>query len=532
METNFNSQNTGDSGSDNLETKINRLNFIIEQERKAREQAENELKDFRFYYENLFSNNSQPMWIYDLETLRFLDVNSAATEHYGFSKEEFLSMTLLDIRPKEDAELLLRDVENTMNTYNNAGIWRHIKKNGETIFVEIVSHSLIFNNRRARHVKVNDITHRLKVENALKDNEIILKLFIENAPASLAMFDINMRYITCSRRWLTEYSIKDETIIGKSHYEVFPEIGDYWKGIHQRALNGDIIIKDCDEFIREDGTSQFLRWEVRPWLFSNGSIGGVVIFSEDITEKLRLEAETLEAKNRAIQSDKLKSAFLANISHEIRTPLNGILGFSEILQSGSVSEDEGKEYLQIIDSCGKRMLNTINNIVNISLLDSGLIKINYSVFNINDLLDYLYKYFTIQAVNQNLEFRTQTKLSTDEALINSDYDKVLSVLYNMVENSFKFTESGYITVCCKKRDGKFIELEVLDTGIGIPEEQQPYIFEKYRQGSEKFSRNYEGSGVGLYISKAYIELLGGEISFESIPGKGTSFRFTIPLKQH
>lgn len=346
------------------------------------------------------------------------------------------------------------------------------------------------------------------------------------------MFDINMRYITCSRRWLTEYSIKDETIIGKSHYEVFPEIGDYWKGIHQRALNGDIIIKDCDEFIREDGTSQFLRWEVRPWLFSNGSIGGVVIFSEDITEKLRLEAETLEAKNRAIQSDKLKSAFLANISHEIRTPLNGILGFSEILQSGSVSEDEGKEYLQIIDSCGKRMLNTINNIVNISLLDSGLIKINYSVFNINDLLDYLYKYFTIQAVNQNLEFRTQTKLSTDEALINSDYDKVLSVLYNMVENSFKFTESGSITVCCKKRDGKFIELEVLDTGIGIPEEQQPYIFEKYRQGSEKFSRNYEGSGVGLYISKAYIELLGGEISFESIPGKGTSFRFTIPLKQH
>lgn len=130
METNFNSQNTGDSGSDNLETKINRLNFIIEQERKAREQAENELKDFRFYYENLFSNNSQPMWIYDLETLRFLDVNSAATEHYGFSKEEFLSMTLLDIRPKEDAELLLRDVENTMNTYNNAGIWRHIKKTG------------------------------------------------------------------------------------------------------------------------------------------------------------------------------------------------------------------------------------------------------------------------------------------------------------------------------------------------------------------------------------------------------------------
>lgn len=528
METNFNSQNTGDSGSDNLETKINRLYFIIEQERKAREQAENELKDFRFYYENLFSNNSQPMWIYDLETLRFLDVNSAATEHYGFSKEEFLSMTLLDIRPKEDAELLLRDVENTMNTYNNAGIWRHIKKNGETIFVEIVSHSLIFNNRRARHVKVNDITHRLKVENALKDNEIILKLFIENAPASLAMFDINMRYITCSRRWLTEYSIKDETIIGKSHYEVFPEIGDYWKGIHQRALNGDIIIKDKDKFIRADGTVLFTKWEVRPWKYSNGKIGGIVIFTEDITEQTKLIEETIEAKNRAVKSDKLKSEFLANISHEMRTPLNGILGFSELLTEKDITEEEKCEYIRIINDSGAKMLKTIDNIVNISLIDSGLLQLNKTKFNVNNLLETICKAFTIDAAVKKLSFKCNSLINNDDAEIFADFEKLSAVVYNIVDNSIKFTEEGEVTIsgCLKE---KVLEISITDTGIGIQAETQKHLFEKFSQGGEDLYKNFEGSGIGLYISKSYTDIMNGNITFSSTPGKGSTFTVTIPL---
>lgn len=529
METNNTKTGNDDSGVGDLKQRIKQLNFIIEQETKAREQAENELKDFRFYYENLFSNNSQPMWIYDLETLRFLEVNEAAINHYGYSKNEFLSMTLLDIRPAEDAESLLKDVDNTVNTYNNAGIWRHRKKSGEILFVEIVSHSLIFNNRRARHVRVNDITKRLAVENELKNNQAILKLFIENAPASLAMFDKNMCYITCSKRWIKNFSLPHDNIEGRCHYDIFPEIGNYWKEVHQRALNGEVLTKNQDEFIRANGKTMYVKWEVRPWFFHNGSIGGIIIFSDDITEMILMEQETTEARNRAIKSDKLKSAFLANISHEIRTPLNGILGFSEILQSEELSNEEEKEYLQIIEACGNRMLSTINNIVNISLIDSGLVAVNYTSFDLTELLEYLHKYFRLQTVNKHLDFLILNLLKPEEQKISSDYDKLLAVLYNLIENSIKFTDSGSIEITCRKSDS-FIEFSVKDTGIGIDAEQQAHIFEKFRQGSDQLTRNYEGAGVGLYLSKAYIELLGGQISFVSTPGNGTTFSFKIPTR--
>lgn len=528
METNNTQTGNNDRGVDDLEQRIKQLNFIIEQETKARKQAESELNDFRFYYENLFSNNSQPMWIYDLENLRFLEVNEAAINHYGYSREEFLSMNLVDIRPDEDAESLLTDVENTVNTYNNAGVWRHLKKSGEIIYVEIVSHSLIFNNRRTRHVIINDITKRLSVENELKNNQAILKLFIENAPASLAMFDKNMCYITCSKRWITNFSLPFGNIEGKCHYDIFPEIGSYWKDVHQRALNGEILTKKQDKFVRANGNIMYVKWEVRPWFFHNGSIGGIIIFSDDITEKILMEQETNEARNRAIQSDKLKSAFLANISHEIRTPLNGILGFSEILQSEDLSNEEEKEYLQIIEACGNRMLSTINNIVNISLIDSGLVAVNYTYFDLTELLEYLHKYFRLQTVNKHLDFQILNLLKSDEQKINSDYDKLLAVLYNLIENSIKFTDGGSIEISCRKADN-FIEFSVKDTGVGIDAVHQAHIFEKFRQGSDQLSRNYEGAGVGLYLSKAYIELLGGDISFESTPGKGSTFKITIPV---
>lgn len=527
LETHNDNKANVNAGCDHLDKRISKLNFLIEQEKKAREQVESELKDFKVYYENLFSNNSQPMWIYDLETLKFLDVNEAAVMHYGYSKAEFRSMTLMDIRPKEDIERLHKDVEETRNTYNNAGVWRHIKKNGDTIFVEIVSHALIFNNRRARHVRINDITEKLAAENALKDNEAVLKLFIENAPASLAMFDKNMCYITCSKRWIGNFSLPYNNLAGMCHYDIFPEISSHWREIHRRAMNGEVLTNDVDEFVRASGKVHYVRWEVRPWTYSDGKIGGIVIFSEDITEKIHMEKETLDARNKAVMSDKLKSAFLANISHEIRTPLNGILGFSEILQSEELTNEEKNEYLQIIEACGNRMLSTINNIVNISIIDSGLIEVNYSQININELLDYLYKYFHLQASSKHIEFHVISELKKEEAVVKSDYDKVLAVLYNLIENSLKFTEKGSINVLCRKA-GSIIEFTINDTGSGIMPEQKPYIFEKFRQGSERLSRNYEGSGVGLYLSKAYIDLLGGEISFESNPGHGTSFRFTIP----
>lgn len=489
---------------------------------------EKELSEYKTYYENIFNNNSQPMWIYEIETLRILDVNDAAVQHYGYTRTEFLSMTIMDIRPTEDIDALLDDVMKVHNTYNNAGIWRHLKKNGEIIYVEIISHALIYNSLNARHVSANDITQRLQAENNIRDNEEINKLFIENVPASLAMFDRDMNYITCSKRWLSGFSLKEESLTGRNHYEVFPEISEEWKRVHQRGLNGEVLSKDKDKFIRADGTVFFTKWEVRPWKYSNGKIGGIVIFTEDITEQTKLIEETIEAKNRAVKSDKLKSEFLANIRHEMRTPLNGILGFSELLTEKDITEEEKCEYIRIINDSGAKMLKTIDNIVNISLIDSGLLQLNKTKFNVNNLLETICKAFTIDAAVKKLSFKCNSLINNDDDEIFADFEKLSAVVYNIVDNSIKFTEEGEVTIsgCLKE---KVLEISITDTGIGIQAETQKHLFEKFSQGGEDLYKNFEGSGIGLYISKSYTDIMNGNITFSSTPGKGSVFVITIPL---
>lgn len=485
-----------------------------------------ELENSRIFYDNLFKNNSQPMWIYDLETLRFLDVNNAAINHYGYSREEFLSMTIADIRPPEDVNALIKDVKSTTKRYNNAGVWKHLKKNGELISVEIVSHSLTFNSRKARHVRVTDITEWEKLEQSLKDNDIILKLFIENAPASLAMFDREMNYITHSKRWVKDYNLKEENLTGRCHYDVFPEIGDDWKDLHRRGMNGEVLINERDEFRRADGSLQILRWEVRPWLFSNGETGGIIVFTEDITEETVLSEEIIEAKNRAEEGDRLKSAFLANISHEIRTPLNSILGFSELLRDDDLTKKEMKEYLDIINLSGNRMLNTINNIISISKIESGKLKRSESTFSIKDMLQYLERYFRFQAESKRLNFFIKSEVSPKSDVLTTDYEKLMTILYNLIENAIKYTQNGGIEVICREDSGKIVFI-IKDTGIGISGDQQKSLFGLFRQADAKHSRHYEGSGIGLYLCKTYVKLLGGCIDFESIPGMGSTFRVIL-----
>lgn len=491
-------------------------------------QLEKELSEYKTYYENMFNNNSQPMWIYEIETLKILDVNDAAVQHYGYSRTEFLSMTIMDIRPTEDIDTLLDDVLKIQKTYNNAGIWRHLKKNGEIIYVEIISHALSFNSLNARHVRALDVTQRLKIENEILDNEEINKLFIEYVPASLAMFDLEMNYITCSRRWLSSFSIKEESLKGRNHYEVFPEISEEWRKIHQRGQNGEVISREKEKFVRADGNVMYTKWEVRPWKYSNGEIGGIIIFTEDITEQTKLIEETIEAKNKAIKSDKLKSEFLANISHEMRTPLNGILGFSELLTDDDLTAEEKSEYIRIINESGAKMLKTIDNIVKISLIDSGLLQLNKTSFNVNNLLNTICKAFKIDAAVKNLSFKCHSEISNADAEIFADFEKLSAVIYNIAENAIKFTEEGEVTVLGRLEDN-VLEFSITDTGIGIPPETQKHLFVKFSQGGEDLYKNFEGSGIGLYMSKSYVDIMNGNISFSSTPGKGSTFKITIPL---
>lgn len=250
-------------------------------------------------------------------------------------------------------------------------------------------------------------------------------------------------------------------------------------------------------------------------------------FNADITERFQAQQELIIAKEKAEENNRLKTAFLANLSHEIRTPLNSILGFAELLNEPHISHKELKEYASFIDKGGKRMLNIINDLIDISKIESGLVEIFLSSFNLNEQIADVYGFFKQEAEQKKIKISIIKGLSDNESEIHSDKDKVNAVLINLVKNALKFSHEGTIEICYEKK-GEILEFCVKDTGIGIQPDHQSIIFDRFRQANETITRNYDGSGLGLSISKAYIELLNGKIWVESEFGKGSKFFFTIP----
>lgn len=261
--------------------------FAIIRDITARKKAEEAIKESEEKYRYLFNNNPAYIMIWDLETLKILEINNAVLDKYGYSKEEWSSMSVLDYRPKEEHQKIKDFAKHILNgdEYIIKRNWRHYKKNGEEMIMEITSHKIDYNNRKAILSLANDVTNQVKAEAKLREREAQLDLFIEHSPASLAMFNNEMHYITTSHRWIEDYNLSGQDIIGKSHYEVFPEIGQEWRDIHQRCLQGAIEKKEEDSFIRANGSLDWMKWEIRPWYKYSGEIGGIIMFTEVITER-------------------------------------------------------------------------------------------------------------------------------------------------------------------------------------------------------------------------------------------------------
>ncbi len=241
----------------------------------------------------------------------------------------------------------------------------------------------------------------------------------------------------------------------------------------------------------------------------------------------KAEAELIKAKEKAEESDRLKSAFLANMSHEIRTPMNGILGFAELLKTQKLSGEEQHEYLGIIEKSGARMLNIINEIVDISRIESGQMEVVVSEVDINEQIEFLELFFRPEAERKGLSLSIRTPLLKTEGIINTDHEKFYAILSNLVKNAIKYTRTGSIEFGYEKTEG-YIEFFVKDTGIGIPADRQAAVFERFVQADISDKEAFQGAGLGLSIAKAYVEMLGGQIRVESGSDKGCTFYFTIP----
>lgn len=245
-------------------------------------------------------------------------------------------------------------------------------------------------------------------------------------------------------------------------------------------------------------------------------------------EKLKeTNTELKKAKIKAEESDQLKSAFLANMSHEIRTPMNGIMGFAELLKEANLTNEEHKNYIEIIEKSGTRLLNIINDIVDISKIEAGQMNVVYSETNINEQLQDIQSFFKLETQDKGVLLVLNNSLAGEEMIIKTDRDKLYAIVINLVKNAIKYTSKGTIEFGFEKKESH-IEFFVKDSGIGISKDRHEAIFERFIQADFNDKMARQGAGLGLSIAKAYVELLGGKIWLESEPEKGSVFYFTIP----
>jgi signal transduction histidine kinase len=251
----------------------------------------------------------------------------------------------------------------------------------------------------------------------------------------------------------------------------------------------------------------------------------------DLAERKRVAGELFRAKERAEESDRLKSAFLANISHEIRTPVNGIIGFASLLQKPNLNDEQRIKYTGIIKKSGNRLLDSINDLINMSRIEAGLIDVVRKEEDLNEITNDLYQFFLPEAEEKGLEFTFTPKLPEMQKLVKTDREKYISIITNLIKNAIKYTLKGSVTfglqVIPTGNKNQMIEFFITDTGIGIPVNQLGKVFDRFIKIDHPETVAIEGSGLGLSITKSYVELLGGTISVESEENKGSTFRFTL-----
>lgn len=491
--------------------------------------------------------------------------NASAERIFGYSENEALGKYASFIVPlfqKKKIETLMRNLVNLKGGKRSTN--KNIKKSGESILCEWYNTPLV--NREGKVIAiaslVQDISDRDRnnkiqkvlydISNAVNTTDNLHKLIgiIKNDLGSI---------IDTTNFFIALYNENDDTL----SLPFFVDEKDKFTAIPAKKTLTKYVVKTKKPLLanvqlmrelKKKGEIESVGTDSKVWLgvplITEGKIIGVLAVqsyenenafnSTDVQmlefvsnqisisiNRKKTDDELVEALKKAEESDKLKTAFLQNMSHEIRTPMNGILGFTALLKEPGLNADEQKEYLQIIEKSGERMLNTINDLMDISKVEAGQMDVVISEIKINEQIDNLQSFFQSEAEKKGLKLYCEKGLPATEAILFSDKEKLFAVFTNLIKNAIKYTEKGSITFGYIKKE-QSIEFFVKDTGIGISREKLESVFDRFVQVHQDLTSKYEGTGLGLSITKAYVELLGGKIGAKSELGKGSTFFFEIP----
>lgn len=496
-----------------------------------------------------------------------VEVSDSALKMYGYRPDDnILGKNIIDFVDKEYHLKVDNEIQELFQKGNDfvASEFRVIKKDGTKFYIEANADVLRDENGNPAHLIFieRDITERKKASlirmvqyNITK--EVLTAPNLESL-AQVIQYELH-RVIDTSNFFIALYNpVTDRLrkILFTDQKDNFTE----WDA--SMSISGQVVKQKRDILLNRESEAEFARDHnialqgsaAEAWLgvpiIVNGEAYGVMTvqsytnpnaYDESTISLFKLVAhetgiyierqkmidDVLQAKEKAEENDRLKSSFLANMSHEIRTPMNGILGFTDLLKDPENNPETRNMYLDIIEKSGHRLLNLINDLIDISKIEAGQMKLNVAKLDIEQEITGIYNFFLPEAKQKGVELRlTKKPLEINDPEL--DRDKFLSIITNLVKNALKFTESGHIEMGYQPAEKGMIRFFVKDTGRGIPLEKQKIIFERFGQADNNLSRNYEGAGLGLAIAKAYTEMMDGSIDMNSTPGKGSEFYFLLP----